>query len=97
MSRAPAISLTGMMPLAPLLSAVVIEVVARRISKTTHTASLKSRCARGANSAGDKITSRLDRFIRQRELRFWVDALSFAYNETNTAEHSRRMARNKWL
>src|SRR6266478_2520946 len=48
-----------MIALAPLASAVTMELVARRMSKTTHTVWLKSRSFRAANSAGLNRTSRV--------------------------------------
>ena len=57
MASASAISLTGMMALAPWCSAVTNVLVARSTSNTTHAVARKSRWASAGNSAGVRMVS----------------------------------------
>src|SRR5881394_3937571 len=59
MASASGISPAGMIASAPLASAVIMEVVARRISSTTHAVRPKSRWASADDSAGENSTSML--------------------------------------
>src|SRR5439155_11165224 len=59
MASASGISDTGMTASAPLASAVIMVVVARKISSTTHAVRLRSRSANAENSGGENSTSML--------------------------------------
>src|SRR5438034_10024013 len=63
MASASGISPAGMIASAPLASAVIMVVVARRISSTTHAVRPRSRWASAEDSAGENSTSML-RVIR---------------------------------
>src|SRR5439155_8071600 len=59
MASASGISATGMIASAPLPNAVIMVVVARRISSTTQPVRSRSRWAKAENSAGENNTSML--------------------------------------
>src|SRR5437016_3229306 len=69
MASASGISPAGMIASAPLASAVIMEVVARRISSTTHVVRPSSRWLSAEDSAGENNTSML-RVIRPVKLSF---------------------------